>query len=145
MHQTHRDAEDIDDNDLLLRRITPSDHTAPLPDGTRILTGFAFRERTHEFSMYVAKEVTHEKVLSCGFETQQIVEVTAGDVRRLGYIIVRDPDECDDSHVFAKATSYKSRNQVANDCKKLAEIVNSRKAARDVRPVPASGPPSPKQ
>jgi hypothetical protein len=138
MDQMYRDADDIDDNDLLLRRITPSEHTAPLPDGTRILTGFAFRERTHEFSMYVAKEVTHEKVLSCGFETQQIVELTAGDVRQLGYIIVRDPDECDDSHIFAKATSHKSRSQVANDCKRLAEIVNSRKASSMVPPAPAN-------
>jgi hypothetical protein len=143
MHQTYRDAEDIHDDDVLLRRITPSDHTAPLPDGTRILTGFAFRERTHEFSMYVAKEVTHQKVLSCGFETQQIVEVTAGDVRRLGYIIVRDPDECDDSHVFAKATGHKSRSQVANDCKKLAEIVNTRKASKETPSASAGRPASP--
>jgi hypothetical protein len=92
MHQTHRNAEDIQDDDLLLRRITPANHTALQPDGTRILTGFAFRERNHECSMYVAKEVTHEKVLSCGFPTQEIVEVRAGDVRKLGYMIVREPD-----------------------------------------------------
>jgi hypothetical protein len=127
MHQNLHDAEDINDDDLLLRRITPVDHTSLLPDGTRILTGFAFRERTHEFSMYVAKEVTHEKVLSCGFLTQEIVEVRAGDVRQLGYIIVRDPDDCDDSHVFAHATAHKSRNQVAKDCKALAELVNTRR------------------
>jgi hypothetical protein len=131
MHQLHGDAEDIHDDDLLLRRITPSDHTAAMPDGTRILTGFAFRERTHEFSMYVAKEVSHEKVLSCGFPTQQIVEVRAGDVRNLGYIIVRDPDDCDDSHVFARAKAYKSRKQVASDCKALAELVNARNAGRN--------------
>src|ERR1700735_5851432 len=126
MHQTHRDAEDVQDDDLLLRRITPLDHTALQPDGTRILTGFAFREPNHECSMYVAKEVTHEKVLSCGFPTQEIVEVRAGDVRKLGYMIVRDPDNCDDSHVFAKASAHKSKNQIERDCKVLAEIVNSR-------------------
>jgi hypothetical protein len=130
MHQTHHDAEDIGDDDLLLRRITPSLHTAAQPDGTRILIGFAFRERTHEFSMYVAKEVTHEKILSCGFETQEIVEVRAGDVRQLGYMIVRDPDECDNSHVFAKALAHKTRGQIEKDCKALAEIVNSRRQPR---------------
>jgi hypothetical protein len=128
MHQTHRDAEDIQDDDLLLRRITPTNHTALQPDGTRILTGFAFRERNHECSMYVAKEVTHEKVLSCGFETQEIVEARAGDVRNLGYMIVREPDNCDDSHVFAKALAYKSKGQIEKDCKTLAELVNARKA-----------------
>jgi hypothetical protein len=126
MHQTHHDAEDISDDELLLRRITPAAHTAIQPDGTRILTSFAFRERTHEFSMYVAKEVTHEKVLSCGFPTQKIVEVRASEVRSLGYIIVREPDDCDDSHVFAKARAYKSKGQIHKDCKELAELVNAR-------------------
>src|ERR1700731_714374 len=122
MHLTHHDAEDIHDDDLLLRRITPALHTAPQPDGTRIVIGFAFREKhNHEFSMYVAKEVTHEKVLSCGLPTQEIIEVRAGDVRRLGYALVRDPDDCDDSHVFAKALVPKSRGQVAKDCHALAE------------------------
>jgi hypothetical protein len=130
MHQTHHDAEDIQDDDLLLRRITPALHTASLSDGTRILTSFAFRERGNEFSMYVAKEVSHEKVLSCGLPTQEIIEVTAGDVRALGYIIVRDPDDCDDSHVFAKPRVHKSKGQIMKDCKALAELVNARSAAR---------------
>jgi hypothetical protein len=130
MHQTHRNAEDIQDDDLLLRRITPANHTALQPNGTRILTGFAFRERNHECSMYVAKEVTHEKVLSCGFPTQEIVEVRAGDVRKLGYMIVRGPDNCDPSHVFAKAEAYKSKGQIEKDCKVLAEIVNDRNARK---------------
>jgi hypothetical protein len=134
MHQTHRDAEDISDDDMLLRRITPVDHTALQPDGTRMLVGFAFRERNHECSMYVAKEVTHEKILSCGFATQEIVEVRADDVRKLGYMIVRDPDECDNSHVFAKAITPKSRGQVAKDCHTLAESVNARRAGRFIDP-----------
>jgi hypothetical protein len=133
MHQTHHDAEDIQDDDLLLRRITPAAHTTPLPDGTRILNGFAFREPNHEFSMYVAKEVTHAKVLSCGFPTQEIVEVRAGDVRNLDYMIIRDPDDCDASHVFAKAKAHKSRSQISKDCKALAELVNARNAPRTPR------------
>lgn len=128
MHQPHHDAEDIDDDDLLLRRITPAAHTALQADGARILTSFAFRSPTHEFSMYVAKEVTHEKVLSCGLPTQEIIEVKAGDVRNLGYMIVREPDSCDDSHVFAKARGPKTKSQAIKDCKALAEIVNSRRA-----------------
>ena len=134
MHQPHQDAEDINDDDLLFRRITPVDHTALQPDGTRILTSYAFRERTHEFSMYVAREVTREKVLSCGFETQEIIEVRAGDVRSLGYMIVRDPDSCDDSHVFAMAIAHKSKGQIHKDCKTLAELVNARNAAKSSRP-----------
>jgi hypothetical protein len=59
--------------------------------------------------MYVAKEVTHEKVLSCGLPTQEIIEVRAGDVPKLGYMIVRGPDNCDDSHVFAKAREPKTK------------------------------------
>jgi len=69
---SHQDADDINDDDLLLRRHNPSIHTAPLPDGKRILVGFAFREKhNHEFSMYVAREVSPEKVLSCGLPTQK--------------------------------------------------------------------------
>ena len=130
MHQTHNDAEDINDDDLLLRRITPAAHTALQADGTKILTSFAFRSPTNEFSMYVAKEVTREKVLSCGLPTQEIIEVRAGDVRRLGYIIVREPDNCDDSHVFAKPGVPKSKGQVIKDCKALAEIVNAQRTRR---------------
>jgi len=134
MHQTPHDAEDIHDSDVLLRRITPSLHTATLQDGTRVLTGFAFREKGKEFSAYVAKEVTHEKVLSCGLPTQEIIEFTAGEVRALGYDIVRDPDECDDSHVFARPRGHKSKGQIQKDCKALAELVNARTAARGTKP-----------
>ncbi len=95
MDETHHDATDIRDDDLLLRRITPSHHKALQPDGTRILISFAFRDRGNEFSMYLAKEVSREKVLACGLPTQELIEVTAGDVRSLGYIIVREPDGCD--------------------------------------------------
>lgn len=130
MHQPHQDAEDIEDDDLLLRRVTPSQHTSVQPDGTRILTSYAFRERTNEFSMYVAKEVTHQKVLSCGLPTQEIIEIEASDVRKLGYMIIREPDECDNSHVFAKARTVKSKGQIHKDCKSLAEVVNGRSSGR---------------
>ncbi len=79
--------------------------------------------------MYVAAEVTHEKVLSCGHEGQEIVELLAGEVRQLEYMIVRQPDDCDDSHVCAKARAYKANNQIKRDCKALAEFVNRRRAA----------------
>jgi hypothetical protein len=128
MHENHKDADDISNSDVLLRRITPSQHINTLSDGTRLLTGYAFREQNHEFSLYVAAEITYEKLLSCGFPTQEIIQVLAGDIRQLGYVIIREPDECDPSHVFAKAIQYKSRGQVAKDCKTLAEIVNQRNA-----------------
>jgi hypothetical protein len=129
MPETYHDAEDIQDDDLLLRRITPAQHTATQPDGTRLLTSFAFKAPNHEFSMYVAKEVSREKILSCGLPTQEIIEIPAGEVRKLGYLLVREPDDCDRSHVFAKARAPKSRNQTSKDCKALAEIVNARWAA----------------
>ena len=129
MPETYHDAEDIQDDDLLLKRITPAQHTAPQADGTRLLTSFAFKAPNHEFSMYVAKEVSREKILSCGLPTQEIIEIAAGDVRKLGYLLVREPDDCDPSHVFAKARAPKSRNQISKDCKALAEIVNARWAA----------------
>ena len=125
------DAKDIDNTQLLLRRITTLLHTAPQPDGSRILTGFAFRERKHEFSMYVAAETTHEKILSCGYEGQEIVELSAGAVRSLGYEIIREPDDCDASHVYARARHRKSNSQIAVDCKKLAETVNCRRTAAE--------------
>ena len=87
---------------------------------------FAFLEPNNEFSMYFAKEVTRDKVLSCGFPTQEIIELQAGDVRKLGYILVRDPDTCDNSHVFAKPSEPKSKKQIVRDCKALADIVNAR-------------------
>ena len=72
------------------------------------------------------REITFEKLLSCGFPTQEIIQVTAGEIRHLGYLIIRDPDECDASHVFAQAAQYKSRNAIGRDCKTLAEAVTRR-------------------
>src|SRR5437870_3469287 len=127
MHAANQDAADIRAEDGLFRRITTVDHTSKQPDGTRLLTSFAFRENNDEFSMYVAAEITREKVLSCGQPGQEVIEIQAGQVRRLGYILIRDPDVCDDSHIYAKATSYKSDKQVRRDCKALAEIVNDQR------------------
>lgn len=137
MHVVRGDAEDILDDAWLLRRITPSQHRRQQADGSKVVTSFAFREQANQFSMYVAAEVTHEKVLSCGFHTQAIIEVLAGEVRGLGYDVIREPDDCDDSHVFARARGYKSKNQVVRDCKTLAEFVNSREAAHRAQGPPA--------
>src|SRR4051794_27887311 len=129
MHVHAQDAHDIANGVLLLRRITPSQHTSVQPDGRRLLNSFAFREKEHEFSMYVADEIDRAKLISgppCGFEHQQIIEITAGEVRNFGYEIIREPDDCDNSHVYARATVAKSRGQIAKDCKALAELVNQR-------------------
>ncbi len=79
--------------------------------------------------MYVAREISREKLLSCGFPGQIIIEIIAGEVRSLGYMLVRDPDECDDSHVYAHATHPRSSGQFHKDRKKLAEAVNKRFAS----------------
>ncbi|MGH9429488.1 MAG: hypothetical protein ACRD2L_24645 [Terriglobia bacterium] len=107
------------------------------------MTSFAFRERENQFSMYVAAEVTHEKVLSCGFPTQEIVEVLAGEVRALGYDLIREPDDCDDAHVFARPRGYKSKKDIVRDCKAFAELVNARRLA--VRPQLGVTQPPPRQ
>ncbi len=143
MHLVRRDAEDISDDALLLRRITPAQHTQLDSDGRRVLTSFAFRERENQFSMYVAAEVTHEKVLSCGFPTQEIIEVLAGEVRALGYDLIREPDDCDDSHVFAQAKGHKSKNEIMRDCKALAEIVNARRLAAGLEAAAGDPPVEP--
>lgn len=120
------DAVDIPDSAMLYRRITPSQHVSSTnADGTIVLNSLAFREQSHQFSLYVADEVKPSKVLSCGFESQRIIAVSAGLVRSLGYDLIRDPDTCDPSHVYARMRTDKSRNQIRDDCKSLALSVRN--------------------
>lgn len=114
------DATDISDDDCLWRRVTPGQQADAQPDGTYVLKSFAFKERTDEFSLYVAREITIEKLLSCGFPTQIVVQITAGDIRSRGYVIIRDPDLCDASHVYALATRAKTKNEKHEDRKVFA-------------------------
>jgi hypothetical protein len=88
------DAADIADTALLLRRIDARmlDRTA------KELQSWAWSDQEDEVSVYVAAETTEEKVLLLGKPGQIVIRIAAGDLRRLGYIVVRDPEPDESSH-----------------------------------------------
>lgn len=88
------DAADISDDAFLLRRID----SKMLDRATNTLQSWAWSDQHRELSVYVAAETTEEKVLSYGLPGQLIIRIKAGAVRRLGHIVVRDPEENEPAH-----------------------------------------------
>jgi hypothetical protein len=87
-------ADDIDDDALLLRRID----AGMLDRSTNQLQSWAWRDQRGEVSVYLAAETTEEKVLSYGLPGQMIIRIKAGAVRKLGHIVVRDPEPDEPAH-----------------------------------------------
>ena len=90
------------------------------PDGQPILQSFAFKAPGDELSMDVSAETTAEKVLESGLPDQKIVGIKAGKLRRLGYIIMRDPEPDDPAHVLVLPLPGKSKKQKHLDRKAMA-------------------------
>lgn len=88
------DAEDIANEAWLLRRIDARmlDRTA------NAVQTWAWQDQNNELSVYVAAETTEARVLSLGKPGQIIIRITAGSVRKLGHIVVRDPEPDEPSH-----------------------------------------------
>lgn len=84
------DATDISDDAILWRRVDRGmiDKVGDFES----LQSWAFKDQNHEISLYVAAETSEKAVLAVGKLDQVIVSITAGDIRRLGYKVVRDPD-----------------------------------------------------
>jgi hypothetical protein len=89
-------------------------------EGKRSLTSFAFNSPDDELSMDVSTETTTEKVLAAGVPGQQIVSIKAGELRKLGYGIVRDPEPNDPAHVLVIPNPGKSSSQKHRDRKAMA-------------------------
>lgn len=70
--------------------------------------------------MDVSTETTRERVLGAGFPGQQIVGVKAGELRKLGYLIVRDPEPNNPAHVLVIPNPGKSSKQKHRDRKAMA-------------------------
>ena len=88
------DAADIGNDVCLLRRID----SKMLDRATNTLQSWAWKDQRGEISVYVATETTEERVLSLGLPGQIIIRITAGTVRKLGHIVVRDPEIDEPSH-----------------------------------------------
>jgi len=88
------DAGDISDDAILWRRVD-----ARMVDrSTNSLQTWAWKDQNKQLSVYVAAETTVEKVLVLGKPGQIIVRITAGTIRKLGHIIVRDPEPDEPAH-----------------------------------------------
>lgn len=88
------DAPDIGDDAFLLRRID----SKMLDRTTNTLQSWAWKDQHGELSVYVAAETTEERVLALGLPGQIVIRITAGTVRKLGHIVVRDPEPDAPSH-----------------------------------------------
>jgi hypothetical protein len=88
------DAPDIGNDAILLRRI----YISMLDRANNTLQSWAWSDQNEEISVYVAAETTEERVLSHGMPEQMIIRISAGSVRKLGHIVVRDPETDEPAH-----------------------------------------------
>jgi hypothetical protein len=113
------DDSSIADETILWRRVNQSMFDVG-PEGQAILQSFAFKAPGDELSMDISGETTAEKVLAAGLPSQKVVGIKAGVLRRLGYIIVRDPEPDDPAHVLVLPLPGKSKKQKHLDRKAMA-------------------------
>lgn len=109
----------IADETALWRRVNQSMFDVD-PAGRLTLQSFAFKAPGDELSMDISTETTAEKVLAAGLPAQKIVSIKVGELRRLGYIIVRDPEPNDPAHVLVLPAPGKSKKQKHLDRKAMA-------------------------
>lgn len=89
-------------------------------EGREVLTSFAFKAPDDELSMDISTETTKELALAAGYPGQRIVGVKAGVFRRLGYLIVRDPEPDNPAHVLVIPEPGKTNAQKHRDRKAMA-------------------------
>jgi hypothetical protein len=114
------DDTSINDEVTLWRRVNQSMFSED-SNGRTVLTSFAFKSPDDELSMDVSTETTAETVLSAGYPTQTIVGIKAGVLRKLGYIIARDPVPNNPAHVLVVPTPGKSQKQKHLDRQTMAQ------------------------
>jgi hypothetical protein len=111
----------IHDETILWRRVNSSPPMMETDAGGNVtLTSFAFKAPQDELSMDISTETTQERVLAMGFPGQKLVGIEAGVLRRLGYLICRDPEPNDPAHVLVLPHPGKSKNQKREDRKRMA-------------------------
>ena len=113
------DDPSINDEVALWRRVNESMFDTDA-EGCRVLQSFAFKSPNDELSMDISSETTVEKVLAAGFPTQTIVGIKAGVLRKLGYMIVRDPEPDDSAHVLVVPNPGKTKKQKHLDRQTMA-------------------------
>ncbi len=89
----------IDDDEILWRRVIPA-WIKEEPGGLVRPGSAAFRDqRSNELSVNIASLTTEEQVLE-GRPDDSLVAIRTGVFRGLGYVIVRDPEEGNESHAL---------------------------------------------
>ncbi len=74
--------------------------------------------------MDVSTETTADRVLAAGFPGQKIVGIKAGVLRKLGYLIVRNPEPDNPAHVLVVPKPGKSKKQKHVDRQQMAQSAN---------------------
>lgn len=113
----------IDDDTILWRRVSQSMFGVD-SNGRPTLTSFAFKSPEDELSMDVSTETTADRVLAAGFPGQKIVGIKAGVLRKLGYLIVRNPEPDNPAHVLVVPKPGKSKKQKHVDRQQMAQSAN---------------------
>src|ERR1044071_720038 len=109
------DAPDIADDDILWRRVDARMLEANA-DGSESLQAWAYKDQNRELSVYLSRETTPQAVLSAGKPGQVLVGIRAGEVRKLGYKVVRDREAGNSAHCLVLPYPQKGadRKSMAN-------------------------------
>jgi len=107
----------VADHEVLWRRI----HAAwiVLREGKETLSSAAFKNE--ELSVHIASLTTREAALA-RYPQHRLSSFTAGDARREGYIVVRDPTPEDLSHALVLPKDKITRSAFASQAKRLRDL-----------------------
>lgn len=92
------DDPDIEDETVLWRRISPK-HLRPGPLTYDLTQRSDSSFRTGEISVHIASLTSLEAVKE-KYPTHRVAAITAGAIRRIGCIVIKDPTEEDISHAL---------------------------------------------
>jgi hypothetical protein len=107
----------IGDDVLLWRRIAPEHVGVDQGTGQERASDSAFR--TEQMSVHIASQTNRDAVLK-EYPKDKLMEFSAGEARREGFIIVRDPLPEDPSHALVLRGDNPGQRPTKSQAKKLA-------------------------
>jgi hypothetical protein len=125
---TTLDTGPIDDDEIVMRRVRPSETTTDRPGGRERPSGQAFIQngRDGDTSVYLKSETTAERILENN-PGMYVCEVRVGDIRAEGLEIERSQREGDPGHCDIKGRKTRGK---------------AREISRKSTWAPGHGPPS---
>jgi hypothetical protein len=111
------DDSTVADDEVLWRRIHPT--WIVLKEGKETLSSAAFKDE--ELSVHIASLTTRDAVLA-RYPRHRLSAFTAGQARREGFIVLRDPIPEDVSHALVLPREKPTRGDLARQARKLRDL-----------------------